>query len=90
MILTTAMADPTWTQADIDKLKIAISSGVLMVTYAGPPQRSVQYQSLAAMRALLAEMVGQVNGSPRFTRVSFNKGFDPSSGNEGSGNGGCW
>lgn len=71
------MADPTWTQADIDSLKKAIASGVLMVNFAGPPQREVQYQSTGAMRALLAEMISQVNGAPRYTRVSFNKGFDP-------------
>lgn len=64
-----------WTQADIDKLKKAIASGVLSVSYAGPPQRSVTYQSLEAMRSLLAEMVGQVNGRTAYTRASFSKGF---------------
>lgn len=76
MILTIGMAG-TWTQADVDALKAAVASGVLMVTYAGPPQRSVTYQSLEAMRSLLAEMVKQVSGSTSFRRASFSKGFDP-------------
>jgi hypothetical protein len=78
VILTSGMAEPLWTDADIAKLKAAIVSGVLTVEYAGPPQRSVTYQSLGAMRSLLAEMRGEVNEAPRFTRVSFSKGFDPS------------
>jgi hypothetical protein len=45
-----------WTQADIDKLSAACASGVLTVTYDGPPRRSITYQSLDAMRSLLAEM----------------------------------
>lgn len=67
----------TWTQADIDTLKAAVASGVLMVSYAGPPQRSVTYQSLDAMRSLLAEMIRDVNGSavPSYRRVQVNKGF---------------
>lgn len=69
------MATPTWTQADIDRLKAAISSGVLSVSYAGPPARTMTYQSLDAMRSLLAEMLGQVNGSTTYRRVSFGKGF---------------
>lgn len=52
-----------WTQADIDKLQAAISSGVLSVSYAGPPARSITYQSLAEMRSLLAEMVSSVGGA---------------------------
>lgn len=76
MILTSGMAG-IWTQADIDTLKAAVASGVLTVLYAGPPERSITYQSLGAMRALLAEMVKQVSGSPSFRRASFSKGFDP-------------
>jgi hypothetical protein len=66
-----------WTQSDIDSLSAAIKSGVQSVTYAGPPSRSVTYQSLDSMRALLAEMVRQVNSSsaPAFSRVSFSKGY---------------
>jgi hypothetical protein len=57
------MATPLWTQADIDTLKAAVASGILTVSYAGPPARMITYQSLAAMRALLAEMVQSVNGT---------------------------
>jgi hypothetical protein len=77
VILTTSMA-AIWTQADIDNLKAAVREGVLSVTYAGPPERIVQYQSLGAMRALLAEMVRQVQKPTAFRRATFNKGFDPS------------
>lgn len=75
MILTSVMAG-IWTQADIDNLKLAVREGALTVIYAGPPQRQVTYQSLSAMRSLLAEMVHQVNGTPSFRRATFNKGFD--------------
>ncbi len=68
-----------WTQDDIDKLKAAVASGVLSVSYAGPPARNITYQSLAAMRSLLAEMVGQVSasstGGTKFRRAAFGKGF---------------
>ena len=50
----------TWTQADIDTLKAAVASGVLTVTFDGPPRRSVTYQSAAEMRSLLAEMRADV------------------------------
>lgn len=66
-----------WTQADIDVLRVAVASGVLTIEYDGPPKRVVTYQSLGAMRALLAEMIHQVNGSTSFRRASFSKGFDP-------------
>lgn len=49
-----------WTTAERDTLKAAIASGVLSVTYDGPPRRSVTYQSLDAMRALLAEMEADI------------------------------
>lgn len=68
-----------WTQADIDRLKEAVSSGVLTVSYAGPPARTITYQSLDAMRALLAEMVAQVGTAAgtrtRYRRVATRKGF---------------
>lgn len=50
----------TWTQTEINELKKAIASGVLTVTYSGPPSRSVTYQSLAEMRKLLADMQADV------------------------------
>lgn len=65
-----------WTQSDIDTLKAAIASGVLTVSYDGPPRRTIQYQSLREMRDLLAEMVGQVQAPTRYRRVRFGKGFD--------------
>lgn len=54
-----------WTQADVDNLKPAIASGVLTVSYNGPPARMVTYQSLSQMRALLAEMIADVNSATR-------------------------
>ncbi len=66
----------TWTEADRAKLKDAISSGVLTVSYAGPPARSITYQSLDAMRALLAEMTRDVQRPPTFRHATFRKGFD--------------
>lgn len=69
-----------WTQADYDTLKAAVASGVLTVVYAGPPQRSITYQSLSEMRKLLGDMARELNAtaSPPYRRVTFNKGFDPS------------
>jgi hypothetical protein len=71
------MAD--WTQADIDTLRAAIATGILSVEYSGPPARRVQYQSLAAMRDLLAEMVADVGtaaGTRRAIRYfKTDKGF---------------
>lgn len=53
----------TWTQEEVDTLKAAIASGVLTVSYDGPPKRQVTYQSLDAMRTLLNEMVSTINAS---------------------------
>lgn len=73
------MADPIWTQADIDALKAAVATGVQSVTYAGPPSRTVTYQSLAEMRKLLAEMVASVRGAAgtrtTYRLASSRKGF---------------
>lgn len=52
-----------WTQADVTAMKTAIASGVLSVRYSGPPERSVQYQDLNAMRVMLAQMVADVNAT---------------------------
>lgn len=62
-----------WTQADIDALKAAVASGILTVSYSGPPARTITYQSLDAMRALLAEMVADV-GSEAGTRRRYRRG----------------
>ena len=68
-----------WSQDDIDTLKAAVASGVLTVSYAGPPSRTITYQSLAEMRSLLAEMVADVaesSGTRKRYRVSAHtKGF---------------
>lgn len=75
-----------WTQADIDKLKFAIASGILSIEYEGPPKRTQTYQNIDAMRRALAEMRADVNGAPNFRRASFSKGFDPPQGSSsGSG-----
>lgn len=65
----------TWTQADIDSLRAAVASGILTVAYDGPPRRQITYQSLDAMRALLAEMTSEVNGTTTFRRVAWRRGF---------------
>lgn len=64
-----------WTQADIDKLKAAIASGVLSVSYAGPPARSISYQSTDAMLKALALMEQSVNGGTPYRLASTKKGF---------------
>lgn len=73
------MANEIWTQDDVDKLKAAIASGVLSVSYDGPPKRTIVYQSLSDMRKLLAEMraeVGAAAGTRRaFRLASTRKGF---------------
>lgn len=65
-----------WTQADIDTLKAAIASGVFRVDYAGPPARSITYQSTDAMLKALSLMEHAVNGRPGYRLASTRKGFD--------------
>lgn len=65
----------TYTQAEIDTLKAAIVSGVLTVSYAGPPARTVTYQSLAEMRKLLADMNASVSGSAPYRVAATRKGL---------------
>lgn len=68
-----------WTEDEIAALKAAVASGVLSVTYNGPPARTVTYQSLEAMRDLLAEMVADVGNDSgerrRYRLASTNKGL---------------
>lgn len=64
-----------WTQADIDTLRKAIVSGVLVVRYDGPPARSITYQNLTEMTNLLGRMVAQVNGVKKTTLTAHSKGF---------------
>ncbi len=69
-----------WTEADITTLRAAVASGVLSVEYSGPPSRRIQYQSLAEMRSLLAEMLAEVGEAAgtrtKYRFVSTSKGFD--------------
>ena len=64
-----------WTQQEIDELKAAIASGIVEVTYSGPPSHTVKYHSLADMRSLLAEMTRQVGGDAPYRLISTRKGF---------------
>ena len=67
----------TWTQAQIDELKTAIASGVLTVSYSGPPARSVTYQSLSEMRELLSAMqqdAAQAAGGRSYVLAATRKG----------------
>lgn len=74
------MADSIWTADDVATLKAAVLSGVLQVSYNGPPARSVTYNSLAEMRKLLAEVVAAVNDAAGtrqpFRFAAHSKGFD--------------
>lgn len=68
----------TWTQTDIDNLKVAVSSGLLTVRYDGPPARTITYQSLSEMRSLLASMVADVaaaSGGRSYRLASTGKGL---------------
>lgn len=68
----------SWTQEDIDTLKAAVASGVLSVSYAGPPSRTITYQSLKDMRELLAEMEASVSaaaGGVPYRRARVLRGF---------------
>lgn len=74
-----------WSQADIDALKAAIlrlASGeaVQVVSYSGPPARSVTYQqmNLREMRDLLATVQADVNaqaGGKPYRLAAHSKGF---------------
>jgi hypothetical protein len=64
-----------WSQEEIDKLRGAIASGILTVTYAGPPARSVTYQSLREMRDLLAEMTASSSAGTPYRVAATRKGL---------------
>lgn len=71
-----------WTQTDIDRLKAAIASGIVTVSYDGPPRRTVQYQNTRDMLAALAVMEAEVaattdTGRATSTVAAFSKGFRP-------------
>ncbi len=67
-----------WTQTDVDTLRAAIASGLLSVSYGGPPARTVEYQSTQSMLTALAQAVAelaQADGTRQpFKRVSARKG----------------
>jgi hypothetical protein len=68
----------TWSQTDVDNLKAAIATGVLTVRYDGPPGRTVTYQNLSEMRALLASMqadVADTAGKPSYRLAATRKGL---------------
>lgn len=68
----------TWTQADVDALKVSVASGVLSVRYDGPPARTITYHSLAEMRSLLASMqqdVAAAAGRTSYRLASTRKGL---------------
>lgn len=74
------MIDMSWTSDDVTALRAAVASGVLSVSYDGPPKRMITYHSLAEMRSLLADMIADV-GDAAGTRASYrfgatSKGFD--------------
>lgn len=64
-----------WSQADIDALKAAIASGTSSVSYAGPPARSITYQSLSEMLQVLAIMEQSVNSGVPYRLAATKKGF---------------
>ncbi len=66
----------TWTEADIAALEKVAASGLLTVSYGGPPARSETFQSLDAIRKQIAIMKIAVRGAPPTHRfAAFNKGF---------------
>lgn len=68
----------TWTQADVDALKVAVASGVLSVRYDGPPARTLTYHSLTEMRALLSSMqqdVARAGGGASYRLATTRKGL---------------
>jgi hypothetical protein len=72
------MTEPLWTQADLISLKTAVASGVLTVRYDGPPGRTVTYQNLGEMRALLTEMrqeLSRATGARSYRFATTRKGF---------------
>jgi hypothetical protein len=64
-----------WSQTDIDTLRAAVASGVLSVSYAGPPARSITYQSLKDMRELLAEMTATSAAGTPYRLAATRKGL---------------
>ena len=62
------------TQTERDELAAAIKSGVMRVGYG---DKAIQYQSLADMRAVLAEMdeyLAGASATTRYARLGFSRG----------------
>jgi hypothetical protein len=72
VILTAVME---WTAEEIATLRAAVASGILTVSYAGPPARTVSYQSLKEMRELLASMTSTSAAGTPYRLASTKKGF---------------
>lgn len=64
-----------WTTDEIASLRAAVASGVLTVSYAGPPARTVTYQSLSEMRKLLATMQSQGASGVTHRNAAVSRGF---------------
>lgn len=65
----------TWTEGDIATLEAAIGSGILSVNFAGPPARSITYQSTDAMLKALAIMKQAVRGGSSYRLAATRKGL---------------
>ena len=64
-----------YTEAQITELTAAIASGVFSVSYTGPPSRTVTFQSLAQMEALLGRMIRDVRAPTSVRFATHSKGF---------------
>lgn len=71
-----------WTSEEVAQvraaiLKLATGAAVASVSYAGPPARTVSYQStdLDKLRALLAEMERSASSSPSYRLATTSKGL---------------
>jgi hypothetical protein len=67
-----------WTQTDLTALEKAMGTGLRTVRF---ENRTIEYQSLAEMQAVRAEMLNEIalaSGTPRVrqTRVYTGKGWD--------------
>jgi hypothetical protein len=69
--------ETTWTTEDLATLERAIASGVLTVSYSGPPARSVTYQSMDAMLkalSIIRSHLGNKSGQTVVRYARFRKG----------------
>ena len=66
-----------YTQEDVDKLKAMILANVRVVSYSGPPARTVEYGSIEEMKKTLAEILAKSNNASRqqFRLAAHDKGF---------------